>query len=236
MNAHNEQQARSLLALGLDEFGHHTEAENVRKGIDLDDYKVDLWAIRAALDTRPAAAQEAVAWQRRYKNDDEWFNISKHTYDETVGGKWAEKYDVRELYAAPVTAAPAVAYMVDGNVEQGLFFDKTAAENMAFANCGTVRPLVFADSTPATQGIDASPKGDVNEQFGSAEGLGSPKGGSEARDAARYRWLRDPDNYPQLGHICWWSDVLGECNDCHSFDAAIDAAMQAQAGDAEGQP
>lgn len=62
MNAHNEQQARSLLALGLDEFGHHTEAENVRNGIDLDDYKVDLWAIRAALDTQPAAAQEAVAY------------------------------------------------------------------------------------------------------------------------------------------------------------------------------
>jgi hypothetical protein len=56
MKAHNEQQARQLLALGLDEFGHHTEAANVRGGIDLDDYKVDLWAIRAALDSQPAAA------------------------------------------------------------------------------------------------------------------------------------------------------------------------------------
>ncbi|MHC6216795.1 hypothetical protein ACVQEN_06190 [Stenotrophomonas acidaminiphila] len=52
----NEHQARKLLALGLDEFGHHTEAANVRAGIDLDDYRVDLWAIRAALDSQPAAA------------------------------------------------------------------------------------------------------------------------------------------------------------------------------------
>ncbi len=50
----NEHQARKLLALGLDEFGHHTEAANVRKGIDLDDYKVDLWAIRAALGAQPS--------------------------------------------------------------------------------------------------------------------------------------------------------------------------------------
>lgn len=115
MNAHNEQQARALLALGLDEFGHHTEAANVRKGIDLDDYKVDLWAIRAALDAQPAAAQEAVVWQWRCpRADTDWSDCDKSLYDElrkAIGGEAGEmnglRYEVRALYAAPVTAAPA---------------------------------------------------------------------------------------------------------------------------------
>jgi hypothetical protein len=34
-----------------------------------------------------------------------------------------------------------VAYLIDGRVEQGLSFDKEAADNMAMANAGTVRPL-----------------------------------------------------------------------------------------------
>ncbi len=96
MNAHNEQQARALLALGLDEFGHHTEAANVRKGIDLDDYKVDLWAIRAALDAQPAAAQEAVGEVAEWEG--------------TLCVQWVPNYEPpvgTQLFAAPVTAAPA---------------------------------------------------------------------------------------------------------------------------------
>lgn len=68
----------------------------------------------------------------------------------------------------------------------------------------------------------------------------SPKGGSEARDAARYRWLRDlsgnaPDDTPSVtvfekDRDSWWYI------DGPKLDAAIDAAMQAQAGDAEVQP
>ncbi|GEM_PF-5837653 len=58
------------------------------------------------------------------------------------------------LHGAPVAASPVVAYMIDGRVEQGLTFDKAAAESMANMNCGTVRPLVFADNTPAAPGID----------------------------------------------------------------------------------
>ncbi len=75
----------------------------------------------------------------------------------------------------------------------------------------------------------------------------SPKGGSEARDAARWRYVRrklcltgngdgtcgmQAINLP--GSIPGWpdtsDDVVGFC------EAAIDAAMQAQAGDAEVQP
>jgi hypothetical protein len=35
----------------------------------------------------------------------------------------------------------AVAYLVDGRLEQGLLFDKESATNMAEANCGEVKPL-----------------------------------------------------------------------------------------------
>ncbi len=70
--------------------------------------KVQRDELAARILTQPAAAQEAVAWQRRYKNHDEWFNISKSTYTATVASKWSEKYDVRALYAAPVTAAPGI--------------------------------------------------------------------------------------------------------------------------------
>ena len=59
---------------------------------------------------QPAAAQEAVGWQRSFKYPDgsngPWCSITKESYDETISGKWAHKYDVRELYAAPVAAAP----------------------------------------------------------------------------------------------------------------------------------
>lgn len=224
-----------------------------------------------------------------------------------------------KLYAAPVAAAPAVAYMVDGRTEQGLTFDKAAAETMAFANGGTVRALGFVEGIPAAPGIDlatawaegyrsgvtderisesnigiagfgakieparanpylidASLNGALNEQFGSAEGfkahfaefiklgrrhvaalynsprdeismtdtgcwiqyamqllqLDSPKGGSDARDAARYRWLRE---FAVNGSIGIPFHGWLNCDEPASeWDSAIDAAMQA--GDAEVQP
>lgn len=40
-----------------------------------------------------------------------------------------------------------LAYLVDGNIEQGLFFDKDAADTMALANAGTVVPLVAQTTT-----------------------------------------------------------------------------------------
>ena len=127
----NERQARKLLALGLDEFGHHTEAANVRAGIDLDDYRVDLWAIRAALDSQTAAAP-GIDLTPLWRLSDEWLKA----------------LGVRGL----------------GNEEKRL------------------RWALAKELRDALSLIDASPKGTtLNEQFGSAEGLGSPKGGSEAQ-------------------------------------------------------
>ena len=58
-----EQRARELLALGLDEYGHHSEAANVREGVDLDSYKADLWSIAAAIRAKQPSAQEADSYE-----------------------------------------------------------------------------------------------------------------------------------------------------------------------------
>jgi|GEM_PF-1654776 len=50
-----------------------------------------------------------------------------------------------------------VAYMVDGRVEQGLFFDRTAAENMAAMNAGEAVPL-FRESAQAVD-LGGMPEG-----------------------------------------------------------------------------
>lgn len=63
----------------------------------------------------PAAAQEAVVWQWRCpRADTDWSDCDKSLYDElrkAIGGEAGEmnglRYEVRALYAAPVTAAPA---------------------------------------------------------------------------------------------------------------------------------
>lgn len=59
----------------------------------------------------------------------------------------------------------------------------------------------------------------------------------EARDAARYRWLRDlsgnaPTDTPSAMLLDDYGDSF-KYIDGPQLDAAIDAAMQAQAGDAE---
>ncbi len=155
MNAHNEQQARQLLALGLDEFGHHTEAANVRKGIDLDDYKVDLWAIRAALDakpspvvkqnltTQPAAAQEAVAY---CQPDDpiSWTAFSWHGLNRKLN-------HTMPLYAAPVAAVPVVDPSRLGAAMTA--FDDAGGHAVRYAP-EWMRRALEAASTPAAPGID----------------------------------------------------------------------------------
>lgn len=215
-------------------------------------------AVKAIEAAQPAAAQDAVADVQTLRAVQAFIAGRFGEHD-----GWAKAVSrAADRAAAPVTAAPVVAYMVDGRTEQGLTFD----------NAGTVRPLGFVDGTPAAPGIDlaelqliasdlshsakvddyephqiafiesirdrllalidASHKGALNEQFGSAEGLDSPKGGSEARDAARYRWLRE---FAVNGSIGIPFHGWLNCDEPASeWDSAIDAAMQA--GDAEVQP
>lgn len=102
--------------------------------------------VKQNLTTQPAAAQEAVAW------------VPPSFFDKGVVAATARRKPPSEtavamrgeyvpLYAAPVTAAPVVAHMIDGRTEQGLTFDKAAAETMAFSNGGTARALGFVKGT-----------------------------------------------------------------------------------------
>lgn len=68
-----EGRAREAVALALDEAGHPTEANNVRSGIDLGEYRVELSAARIALAQQPAAVNEAMverALQAWFETDD----------------------------------------------------------------------------------------------------------------------------------------------------------------------
>lgn len=77
--------------------------------------------------------------------------------------RWAASNSSSVEYIGPVPSdnyskqvveqSGVVAWLVDGRLEQGLFFDKASAEIMSDMNCGTVRPLVFGDNAPQ------SPKG-----------------------------------------------------------------------------
>lgn len=312
----NEHQARKLLALGLDEFGHHTEAANVRAGIDLDDYKVELWAILAALNAKPAAAQEAVAWMTRKALD----RFAEHRAGNADAAASSYAYAMPDddcfvpLYAAPVTAAPArvtvrvagvgsaTLEVVDGCIDLPLdtimsiaargtpaapvaIFQERSTHSVYRGSCGSLPCYCWAEndhiigdevkrySTPAAPGIDlypircalqyaaaaarenthtemaegfdalirkidASPKGALNEQFGSAEGLDGPKDGSEARLrtmvvtlAPLWRlsdsWLEASDS-PSDKHRAMWG--------CAKELRDKLVQMQTQAGDAEVQP
>lgn len=58
------------------------------------------------------AAQEAVAWQRRFIGatrggiPSQWHNLTKEEFEQCRAGKWSDRYEFRKLYAAPVAAAP----------------------------------------------------------------------------------------------------------------------------------
>lgn len=80
----------------------------------------------------------------------------------------------------PLGHAPA-AYMVDGRLEQGLFFDKAAAENMAAMNAGDVVPLF----RPTAQAVDLSEFRDAVQY---AHDMGSE---SKRQDRARLLALID---------------------------------------------
>jgi len=119
---------------------------------------------RAGCADASGAAQEAVAWQRRHKNHNEWFSISRQTYDETASGKWAEKYDVRELYAAPVAAAPGIDLaglreMLEGwkNSDYPFSYEGQCAQKALNACIADVEGLLH-DASPKGGSTDAEPK------------------------------------------------------------------------------
>ena len=148
-----------------------------------------------------AAVQEAVAWQRRYKNHDEWFNISKPTYTATVASKWSEKYEVRALYAA----APGIDLVALREIASDLSHsakvdDYMPPQQIAFIESIRDRLLAL---------IDASPKGALPAL---------PDDFSESKDwrdggyAERIEWLMDTVR-SQREHIEALLDSTQEASD-----------------------
>ncbi|WP_313214485.1 hypothetical protein [Stenotrophomonas acidaminiphila] len=121
----------------------------------------------------PAAAQEAVVWQWRCpRADTDWSDCDKSLYDElrkAIGGEAGEmnglRYEVRALYAAPVTAAPGI----DLAGKSGLL--------------RRARSLFDQDREYALERGDSHHAGQCTKDIASIDALidASPKGGSEAQ-------------------------------------------------------
>ena len=202
---------------------------------------------------RTAAAQEAVAYLDIGAGG--YLDIGSDLPEEQLlalpNGRHAlgiiGTFGIDGYVAAPVTAAPGI------DLEQ---FRKLSRDMRKFIdNWDTISIDEFAHfSMRLDEMIDASPKvatfhndGNSEAQFitdearlncpscgGSGHVEDSPKGGSEARDGERYRWLRErwgriSETYdadtPIMTEI--GDDTEGWITDGDSLDRCIDAAMQA---------
>ena len=244
--------------------------------------------VKQNLTTQPAAAQEAVCWQRKYigatrgNRPVEWHTITKDEFEATKAGKWADRYEVRALYAAPVTAAPGIDLTgLRARVVLAIRRITSGAAPMRVPADMTDPDLVLGDvltllDTIAPQ-IDASPKGALPalpddfsqskdwQAGGYAERvewlmdtvrsqrehiddlLDSPKGGSEARDAAlntlaimfhNSEEIEGPDGMAVSIDLALWHEAL-EAYEVLIGDydeVTLATSAQAQAGDAEVQP
>ena len=170
----------------------------------------------SVLAEQPAAAQEAVAYLDIGAGG--YLDIGSDLPEEQLlalpNGRHAlgiiGTYGIDGYVSAPVTAAPGIdlQWLVEGLDEIG-----SLSRNLRQGGCdagdvdGLENSLMYVTETAhefrdrLLALIDASPKGD-----------------SEARDAARYRWLLR--NYLSF-------DVCDEARKCGNLDAAIDAAMKA---------
>lgn len=95
-----------------------------------------------------------------------------------------------QLRAQRSNAEP-VAWLVDGRIEQGLFFDKQAAEVMADANCGVVVPLY----TPSA--IEAAVNAKLEEAALIAEAYREVTDGQSMYIADKIRALMESPQPPQ---------------------------------------
>ncbi len=248
MNEHNEQQALPCPFCGREpdlSFNSVSCGCAASPFIDRED-ALQVWNTRAAqpspvvkqnLTTQPAAAQEAVAepiYQLR-KADGSWVDQAKHSYDYNMAQ--GHKADLRVVYAAPVTAAPADHLHAHLLHMLGAKDHEDAGRIIGQLHAATMR-------TPGAPGIDIEHfhrtvqricikfDGDLPYISGIAEVLdlidASPKGGSEARDSVLAALVEAATAVER-------ADADGELTDdlVDRLRAARDAA---QAGDAEVQP
>lgn len=117
---------------------------------------VPFW--RVGMNNELNAAQQPVAWQRKYLGATrdgrpvDWHNITMEEFEQTKQGKWASKYEVRELYATPVAAAPTAPLKV---FSKGQWIFRETRQEFRGAD---LDEAAFAEyrkfSTPAAPGID----------------------------------------------------------------------------------
>ena len=125
MTPNIEQQARAMLALGLDEYGHHNEAENVRRGDDLECYKVELFALRRALTPTGENAKHV--------------EVLRQMLHPLLGSKWLCDETKREAleFAIRAMSAPDNAEAVS---DHDLPFDTTRKVVRALTRLGVSTP------------------------------------------------------------------------------------------------
>lgn len=253
MNAHNEQQALPCPFCGREpdlSFNSVSCGCAASPFIDRED-ALQVWNTRAAqpspvvkqnLTTQPAAAQEAVAEVVRPHVPESMTHGEAASLRPRVQMLKPMPPVGTKLYAAPITAAPGI--------DRATLNELLAAAGDAAAvlqnkvgpmEQETPRRLYAALNAFQASLIDASPKGEdsiarafdraVLEPMRRGAKADSPKGGSDARDAARYRWLRE---FAVNGSIGIPFHGWLNCDEPASeWDSAIDDAMQA--GDAEVQ-
>lgn len=120
------------------------------------------------------AAQEAVAWQRRYIGatrggiPSQWHSVTKEEFEQCRAGKWSDSYEFRELYAASVAAAPGIDLRERIAVILRSEFDMEIADPEDHRHDdGQAEALRIADKIVGLL-IDASPKGGAQPVAGSA--------------------------------------------------------------------
>ena len=190
-----------------------------------------------------AAAQEAVVWQWRCpRADTDWSDCDKSLYDElrkAIGGEAGEmnglRYQVRALYAAPVTAAPADHLHAHLLHMLGAKDHEDAGRIIGELHAATMR-------TPAAPGIDVGVPGatlTIDGETFTVDEVRLVLAGALA-DAKRLDFLIRTYSHLRMRNGAWVVAVGGETpapgEGYPTACAAIDAAMQTQAGDAEVQP
>jgi hypothetical protein len=105
-----------------------------------------------------------------------------------------------ECAAPEQTMGEPVAYLIDGRVEQGLSFDRAAAETMAAANCGTVVPLSRSALAAAVKQRAKEICDELSKLY-PREDVGFDKGYSMAAERARDAIDAIPTNQSALDAI-----------------------------------
>ncbi len=209
-----------------------TRAEAITHCAD-DEEPIPLYA--APVTAAPAdlieRCREILAWQRTgvLPGDALRAYANARWPDEHDPLQIAEKETAREAFRILARAAAASTPAASGI---DLYPIRYALQYAAAAARENTHTELAKDFDELIRKIDASPKGALNEQFGSAEGLDSPKCGSDAvSDAMIHAALRV--QYARAGSLWTGSEANPDFTDMRHI---LSAAMQAQAGDAEVQP